>query len=114
MSPISNPVLLPGSRVLVTGVGGFIGSHIADQLLAEGYLVTGTTRDASKTSWLQLFFDNKYEEGKFGISEISDMAHVGAFDKLLHGKFLYFHQLGECPLTQYYQAYPASCTLPRT
>ncbi|KAK4040443.1 hypothetical protein C8A01DRAFT_15692 [Parachaetomium inaequale] len=85
MSPISNPVLLPGSRVLVTGVSGFLGSHIADQLLAGGYLVTGTTRDASKAAWVQRLFDSKYGERKFEIVEVPDIGFAGAFDKLLDG-----------------------------
>jgi nucleoside-diphosphate-sugar epimerase len=85
MSPISNPVLPPGSRVLVTGVSGFLGSHIADQLLAGGYLVTGTSRDAAKAAWVQRLFDSKYGEGKFGIVEVPDIALAGAFDKLLGG-----------------------------
>ena len=29
------------ARCLVTGVAGFIGSHLAERLLAEGYLVRG-------------------------------------------------------------------------
>jgi nucleoside-diphosphate-sugar epimerase len=85
MSPIPNPVLLPGSKVLVTGVSGFIGSHIADQLLTGGYIVTGTTRNASKAAWIQRLFDNKYGEGKFGIVEVPDIGLAGAFDKLLDG-----------------------------
>ena len=40
--------LKPGSSVLVTSVNGFIGSHVADQLLARGYHVRGTVRDVAK------------------------------------------------------------------
>jgi nucleoside-diphosphate-sugar epimerase len=70
----------------VTGVSGFLGSHVADQLLAGGYLVTGTTRDAAKNAWVQRLFDGKYGEGKFRLIEVPDIAHQGAFDKLLDGK----------------------------
>jgi dihydroflavonol-4-reductase len=35
-------------RVLVTGISGFIGGHVALALLAEGYLVRGSVRDLSK------------------------------------------------------------------
>jgi len=35
-------------RVLVTGVSGFIGSHIAERLLAKGYAVRGTVRNKDK------------------------------------------------------------------
>ena len=35
-------------RVLVTGVSGFIGSHVAERLLAKGYNVRGTVRNKAK------------------------------------------------------------------
>ena len=35
-------------RVLVTGVSGFIGSHVTERLLAKGYAVRGTVRNKVK------------------------------------------------------------------
>ena len=40
--------LKPSSLVVVAGVNGFIGSHIADQPLARGYHVRSTVRDVAK------------------------------------------------------------------
>jgi dihydroflavonol-4-reductase len=37
-------------RVLVTGVSGFIGSHVTERLLAKGYDVRGTVRNKAKGS----------------------------------------------------------------
>lgn len=35
-------------RILVTGVGGFLGSHVANALLEKGYGVRGTVRTQAK------------------------------------------------------------------
>lgn len=86
MASTRDTVVSPGSRILVTGVSGFIGSHVADQLLARGYSVTGTTRDASKIAWIQQLFDNKYGTGKFNIVEIADFNKTAVFDTVLEGE----------------------------
>lgn len=40
-------------NALVTGGTGFIGSHLADELLARGYHVRCLVRNTSKTAWLE-------------------------------------------------------------
>ncbi|KAK7754913.1 hypothetical protein SLS62_002997 [Diatrype stigma] len=85
MSPIDNPVIPKGSTVLITGVNGFIASHIADQFLAFGYKVRGTTRDAKKNAWTQNLFDSKYKPGNFELVTVVDLAADGAYDEIIKG-----------------------------
>ncbi|KAI1209194.1 NAD(P)-binding protein [Annulohypoxylon truncatum] len=82
---MSDPVIKPGSLVLVTGVNGFIGSHIADQILHYGYRVRGTTRNIPRDQWLEEFFEKKYGPGKFELVEVPDMLADGAFDEVVKG-----------------------------
>ena len=79
------PVLAPDSTVLVTGANGFIGSHVADQLLQAGYRVRGTSRDTAKTVWMTELFDKKYGKGKFEAFVVQDMVESGAFDEACRG-----------------------------
>ncbi|KAG2181508.1 hypothetical protein INT44_008323 [Umbelopsis vinacea] len=72
--------LKPGSRVLVTGVTGYIGTHVADQLLKAGYVVIGTSRTASKAETVKKYFDATYGPGKFEIFEAGDLQQPGVFD----------------------------------
>lgn len=59
------PAIAPCSLILVTGINGFIGSHVADQLLQADYRVRDTTRDTSRTEWVNEMSDKQYGEGKF-------------------------------------------------
>jgi len=74
-----------GSTVLVTGVNGFIASHVADQLIQAGYHVRGTSRSKSKADFLYERFDKLYGEGKFKCVEVPDMVADKAFDDAVKG-----------------------------
>ncbi|KAK4543890.1 hypothetical protein LTR36_004664 [Oleoguttula mirabilis] len=74
-----------GSTVLITGVNGFIASHVADEFLAAGYDVRGTARSMAKADWLYERFDKTYGKGKFECVEVADMVHEGAFDEAVKG-----------------------------
>ena len=79
------PVIPPGSTVLVTGANGFIGSHVADQLIQAGYLVRGTSRDTTKAAWMTELFDNKYGKGRYEALVVDDIAKKGALDEACLG-----------------------------
>lgn len=81
------PAIPCNSLVLVTGVNGFIGSHVADQLMEAGYKVRGTVRMVSKADGLKAFWDMKYGPGKIEIVEVPEMATKGSFDKAVKGAF---------------------------
>ncbi|KAL6410260.1 aldehyde reductase ii [Ilyonectria robusta] len=90
---IENPALPLDSVVAVSGANGFIASHIVDQLLAAGYRVRGTVRDASRTGWLQSHFDDAYGSGRFSLVAVPDITAIGAFDEALEGVHGVVHTL---------------------
>lgn len=71
---------------MISGVSGFIGSHVADQVLAAGYRVRGTTRSVSRTSWVEDHFKQKYGPDTFDLVEVPDMEADNAFDEVVVGK----------------------------
>ncbi|KAK0507100.1 hypothetical protein JMJ35_010558 [Cladonia borealis] len=79
------PVIPPRSIILVTGVNGYIASHVADHLIQAGYIVRGTTRNIAKTAWVKDMFDAKYGGGKFEVVVVEDMAEHRALDKACKG-----------------------------
>lgn len=83
---IENPALPPDSVVLITGVNGLVGSHVADQVLLHGYKVRGAVRNAKKNGWMVDFFGSRYGQGKFELVEIPDLTKEGAFVEAVKGR----------------------------
>jgi nucleoside-diphosphate-sugar epimerase len=80
------PTIPTGSRVLVTGINGLIGAHVADQILSAGYIVRGTVRNTEKNSWVIDVFEKKYGKGKVELVQVEDLTAEGAFDDAMKGK----------------------------
>lgn len=89
----TNPVLDAGSTILITGVSGFIGSHIANQLLESGYYIHGITRNLAKTGWLTSLLETKYGKGKFTLYQATDLAGEDALHHALQGNIASFIQV---------------------
>jgi nucleoside-diphosphate-sugar epimerase len=83
----ANPVLEPGSTILVTGASGFIGSHITNQLLEAGYYVNGITRNLANNAWLTSLFETKYGKGKFTLYHAPDLTQKDTLHDILQGKY---------------------------
>ncbi|KAF4455211.1 Aldehyde reductase [Fusarium albosuccineum] len=91
MGSLDNSAVQKGTTILITGVNGFLGSHIADQFLGRGYKVRGTVRNVDKCSWLVKLFDKKYGEGRFHLAEVPNMIADGAFDEAVKGASVFVH-----------------------
>ncbi|GAA5859408.1 hypothetical protein JCM8547_002020 [Rhodosporidiobolus lusitaniae] len=78
------PVLPVGSLILVTGVNGYIGSHVAHEALKLGYRVRGVVRSASKIAGLKKIWDEQ-SPGLFEVTVMSDLEKEGAFDEAMKG-----------------------------
>lgn len=75
-----------GSTVLVTGVNGFIGSHVCIQLLQLGFDVRGTVRDVTKHAWIPDLMERETTNGCFTLVSLPDLEEEGAFDSLVDGQ----------------------------
>ncbi|KAK1993902.1 NAD dependent epimerase/dehydratase [Colletotrichum falcatum] len=87
----TDAVIPRGSLVLVTGVNGYLGSHIADQFLHYGYNVRGVVRDVAKSGWLCDLFESKYGKGRCELSAVPDMSAEGAYDEVVKGMSAFIH-----------------------
>ncbi|PYI00319.1 NAD(P)-binding protein [Aspergillus sclerotiicarbonarius CBS 121057] len=85
MAISETPALPLGSWVLVTGINGLVGSHVADQLLAHGYRVRGTVRNVQRCAWVGDLFRRKYGDDAFQLVQVEDLLLPGAFDEAIKG-----------------------------
>jgi len=69
--------------VLVTGISGYVGAHVAKAFLARGHKVRGTVRSASQADHLK----QKYSEfkDKFEVVVVPDLTTPHSLDDALHG-----------------------------
>lgn len=73
------------SKVLLTGISGFLGSHTAIQLLNRGYLVTGTLRSMSRADSIRSVISthtDKIENLSFAEADVLDAT---VWDSLTEG-----------------------------
>ncbi|KAK9896078.1 NAD(P)-binding protein [Cystobasidium minutum MCA 4210] len=84
-------ILEKGSLVLVTGANGFLGSHVVDQFLAEGYKVRGTVRKLDGNDWLQEYFDKKYAPGLLELVQVEDLTKDHSLDEAVKGAKAFVH-----------------------
>ncbi|KAK6379990.1 hypothetical protein LTS17_006064 [Exophiala oligosperma] len=92
MSPPSSAVTAANEDkiVLITGINGYIATHIGVQLLRKGYKVRGTSRSsATQTHLLSGAFkghDSRYEH-----AVVPDITAPGAFDSAVRGVHAVIH-----------------------
>lgn len=64
---------------------GYIGSHIADQVLAAGFAVRGSVRSAAKGDAIAAVLTRRHPAATFAYVVVPDFAVPGAFDAHLRG-----------------------------
>ncbi|CAE6488474.1 unnamed protein product [Rhizoctonia solani] len=76
MPPIAAP-----AKILLTGVNGYLGAHVAKELLDHGFAVVGTVRSSAKGDSIAKYFEHYGE--RFSYSIVQDMTMPGVFDPVI-------------------------------
>ncbi|KAJ5555814.1 NAD-dependent epimerase/dehydratase [Penicillium sp. DV-2018c] len=72
-----------GSRILVTGANGFVGSNVIHHLLELGFRVRGTVRAAKP--WLDKMFQDKFGEDSYESVILTNFDNVNTLFEVLDG-----------------------------
>lgn len=91
---VENPLLPPGSLILVTAGNGYVGSHIVDQCLAYGYAVRTTVRSLERSAWMKQVFSSRHPNSQFDVVEVANLSEPGCFDAALKGVSAMIHTPG--------------------
>ena len=77
-SPDTEEKIMSKNKILVTGAGGFVGSHLTEKLLSLGYKVVAFDRYNSKNDffWLNKLRSNKTKNCNFILGDIRDYDSV--------------------------------------
>jgi nucleoside-diphosphate-sugar epimerase len=76
---MSSPAFIPaGSTILVTGVNGFLGAHVAVALLAAGYTVRGVVRSKAKADALRQLLPPQHASS-MSFVYVEDITTPGAY-----------------------------------
>ncbi|KAJ3546970.1 hypothetical protein NM208_g1743 [Fusarium decemcellulare] len=81
----SSSIVPPTGLVLVTGVNGFIGSHIASNLLRLGYRVRGTVRSTDKAEWISEAMAERCPSATFETVLVPDVTAPGVWRDAVQG-----------------------------
>lgn len=72
-----------GSRILVTGANGFIGSNVVHSLLELGFKVRGTVR--SPKPWLDEMFRGKFGRDSYESVILANFENVDTLVEVMDG-----------------------------
>ncbi|KAL8713663.1 MAG: hypothetical protein Q9220_002189 [cf. Caloplaca sp. 1 TL-2023] len=97
-----SPAIEPPALILVTGVNGYVGSHIALELLKRGYHVRGTVRSQDKGEYMRAAFTEERhgipKESRFETAIVPEMSQEGTFDSVLQGCTAVIHTASDLSL----------------
>ena len=85
MYNIQDKAISPAAAVLITGVNGYIASHVADLLMSLGFQVYGTARDHKKLNTIGQTLQQRNSSASFKGFVVNDIASKGAFDEAAKG-----------------------------